>query len=125
MEQSAAVDLHHLHTFYWVARSGSFSLAGRRLALPKSTVSRQIGSLEARLGTRLIERTTRRFALTEIGQLYFAHCERVIAEAEDAERAVTAYTAEPVACCVSARRSPSPALFSLPFSQPSAPSIPA
>lgn len=94
MEQSTRADFNHLQTFYWVAKAGSFTAAARVLNLPKSTVSRQIGALEARLGTRLMERTTRRVGLTEIGQVFLAHCERVMAEAEDAERAVTAYTAE-------------------------------
>lgn len=84
-----------MQTFYWVAKSAGFSSAAKALGLPKSTVSRHIGLLEARLGARLVERTTRRIALTELGQLYLAHCERVMADAEEAERAVTAYTGEP------------------------------
>ncbi len=84
-----------MQTFYWVAKSSGFSAAAKALALPKSTVSRHIALLEARLGARLLERTTRRSSLTEIGQLYLAHCERVMADAEEAERAVTAYTREP------------------------------
>lgn len=95
MEQSSRADLNHLLTFYWVARSESFTAAARALQLPKSSVSRQIVALEQRLGTRLLERTTRRLSLTEIGRTYLVYCERVIAEAEEAERAVTAYTAEP------------------------------
>lgn len=95
MEQSFRADLNHLHSFYWVGKLSSFTAAARVLGLPKSTVSRQIASLEQRLATRLVERTTRRLALTEIGQRFLAHCERVMAEAEEAERAVTAYTAEP------------------------------
>ena len=95
MEQSNRIDFNHMQTFYWVARSSGFTAAAKVLGLPKSTVSRHIGLLEARLRTRLLERTTRRIALTEIGQLYLAHCERVMADAEEAERAVTAYTAEP------------------------------
>lgn len=95
MEQSTRADLNHLQTFYWVAKSGGFTGAAKVLSLPKSSVSRQVAALESRLGTRLLERTTRRLALTEIGQTFLAHCERVLAEAEEAERAVTAYTAEP------------------------------
>lgn len=95
MEQPGRVDFNHLQSFYWVAKTGSFTGAARVLQAPKSTVSRQIRALEERLGTRLMERTTRRIALTEIGTVYLAHCERVMAEAEDAERAVTAYATEP------------------------------
>lgn len=94
MEQSRRVDFNHLQTFYWVAKSGGFSAAAKVLGVPKSTVSRHITSLEGRLGARLLERTTRRNALTELGQLYLAHCERVMADAEEAERAVSAYTGE-------------------------------
>jgi DNA-binding transcriptional LysR family regulator len=95
MEQSSRADFNHMQTFYWVAKTSGFTAAAKVLGLPKSTVSRQIGLLEARLGTRLLERTTRRIALTEIGQLYLVHCERLMADAEEAERAVSAFTAEP------------------------------
>ena len=95
MKQSARINLNHFHSFYWVAKTGSFTGAGRVLGLPKSTLSQQLRVLESRLGTRLIERTTRRLALTELGQLFLVYCERVMSEAEDAERAVVAYTAEP------------------------------
>jgi DNA-binding transcriptional LysR family regulator len=52
-------------------------------------VSRKVLELEARLGARLLQRTTRKLSLTDVGQQYFLHAERVVAEAEDAERAVT------------------------------------
>jgi DNA-binding transcriptional LysR family regulator len=95
MEQKARVDLNHLLTYYWVAKSKSFTQAGVALGMPKSTVSQQIRSLEARLGTRLIQRTTRKLVLTEVGRLFFVHCERAVCEAEEAERAATSYAAEP------------------------------
>ncbi len=95
MEQTPRTDLNHLRTYYWVAKSKSFTGAAAALQMPKSTVSQQIRSLEARLGSRLIQRTTRNLVLTEVGQVFFAHCERAVLEAEDAERAVTSYAAEP------------------------------
>ncbi|MBL8216493.1 MAG: LysR family transcriptional regulator [Bryobacterales bacterium] len=95
MEQSVISDWNHLRAFFWVARSASFTTAARTLGIPKSTLSRQIQALEQSLHTRLLQRTTRRIALTEIGSTFFAHCERVMAEMQDAERAVRAYTAEP------------------------------
>jgi DNA-binding transcriptional LysR family regulator len=95
VKQSGRLDFNHLQTFYWVAKNSGFTAAAKALELPKSTVSRHIALLETRLGARLLERTTRRIALTEIGQLYLAHCERVMADAEEAERAVTAYTSQP------------------------------
>lgn len=95
MKQSRKPDLNQLLTFERVARSGSFTAAARALQLPKSTVSLQIRALEARLGTRLLQRTTRRVALTEAGKIYLSYCERVIAEAEDADQALLSYTGEP------------------------------
>jgi len=84
-----------MQTFVWVARSGSFTRAAKALAMPKSTVSQHLRALETSLGTRLMQRTTRRLALTEAGKLFLSHCERAISEAEDAERAVTHYRSEP------------------------------
>lgn len=94
-EQSHKVDFNQLHAFYWVVKSGTFSSAAKFLGVPKSTVSRHVSALERRLGTRLIERTTRRAALTEIGMVFFAHCERVVSEVEEAEQAVATHTAAP------------------------------
>ena len=68
--------------------AGSFSSAGRRLNLPLTTVSRKVAELEAHLGSRLLNRSTRRLALTEAGRAYFAACKRILEQVEDAERAV-------------------------------------
>lgn len=95
MKQSVPNDLNELQTFYWIVKSGSFTGAARALSLPKSSVSRQIAKLERRLGARLIARTTRRIAVTEVGQLFLAHCERVVSEAAEAEHAVSAYSGVP------------------------------
>jgi DNA-binding transcriptional LysR family regulator len=96
MEQTASrLNLNHLLAFYWVAKSRNFTRAAAVLQMPKSTLSQQIRCLEARLGTRLIQRTTRTLVLTEVGQLFFAHCERALSEAEEAERAARSYAAEP------------------------------
>ncbi|WP_437965986.1 LysR family transcriptional regulator [Sorangium sp. So ce260] len=62
------MDLNHLSVFAAVAESASFTAAARRLGVPKSTVSRGIASLEASLGVRLLQRTTRSVALTTAGQ---------------------------------------------------------
>ena len=70
-----------------VADTGSLSAAGRRLGLPLSTVSRQIAALEARLGARLLNRSTRRLSPTPSGVDYIAACRRVIEEVAEAERA--------------------------------------
>jgi DNA-binding transcriptional LysR family regulator len=88
-------DLNELQIFVQVANAQSFTTAAERLELPKSTVSRAIRSLETRLGVRLIERTTRRVALTEEGRIYFDRCERVLEEAEQAEIEIGALQAKP------------------------------
>jgi DNA-binding transcriptional LysR family regulator len=62
------MDLNHLSVFATVAQTGSFTDAARRLGMPKSTISRIVSSLEASLGVRLLQRTTRSVALTTAGQ---------------------------------------------------------
>jgi DNA-binding transcriptional LysR family regulator len=78
-----------------VSQTQSFTGAAKRLGVPKSSVSRTIQRLERRLGVRLVERTTRRVALTEVGELYLNHCRRVMEEAEQADLAVGALQAKP------------------------------
>lgn len=80
--------LDDMQVFAKVVEAGSFTGAGRLLGLPKSTVSRRLAELEAGLGARLLERTTRRLRLTEVGETYHAACVRVMAEAEAAQQAV-------------------------------------
>jgi DNA-binding transcriptional LysR family regulator len=77
-----------VHAFVAVARSRSFSEAGRLLRVPRSTLSRQIQRLEASLGVRLLERTTRHVRLTEAGERYFLACARAFEELEVAEQGV-------------------------------------
>jgi DNA-binding transcriptional LysR family regulator len=88
-------DLNDLQFFFHVSQAQSFTEAARRLDVPKSTVSRAITRLEQRLGIRLLERTTRRVGLTEAGELYLNHCERVLGEAEQAEVAIGTMLAKP------------------------------
>ena len=82
------MDLNEILVFAKVAETGSFSGAAKKLDMPKSTVSRKIADLEQRLGARLIQRTTRRLSLTDAGRAYFEHGARIVAELEEAERAV-------------------------------------
>jgi DNA-binding transcriptional LysR family regulator len=63
-------DLNELQFFAQVAKAHSFTMAARRLGVPKSSVSRAVRRLEGRLGVRLVERTTRNVALTEVGEVY-------------------------------------------------------
>jgi DNA-binding transcriptional LysR family regulator len=88
-------DLNELQIFVQVAKAQSFTTAAKRLELPKSSVSRSLHRLEARLGVRLVDRTTRRVALTEEGRIYFERCERVLEEAEQAEIEIGALQAKP------------------------------
>ena len=63
--------------------------------MPKSKLSRRIALLEERLGTRLIQRSTRRFAVTEAGQTYYQHCKAMLVEADAADEAIALTQAEP------------------------------
>ncbi len=75
--------------FAGVVEHGGFAPAGRAMRVPKSKLSRRIAGLEDRLGVRLIERSTRRFQVTEIGQALYGQCRTIVLEVERA-RAVTA-----------------------------------
>src|SRR5262245_4825160 len=74
--------------FARVVQAGSFTAAARELSMPKSTVSRKVSELEERLQSRLLQRTTRKLSLTDVGRTYYEYCARIAGEAEDAERAV-------------------------------------
>lgn len=87
--------LDSMEAFVRVAESHSFSEAARRLGLSKSVVSRQVSALEGHLGARLFHRTTRSLSLTEVGQAYYEHCSRILAEIEEANLSVSSLQAEP------------------------------
>ncbi len=82
------MDLNALREFSAVIEQGSFAGAARKLNTPKSTVSKRIQDLEAALGVRLIERTTRRLRLTPEGALVLARAERILADAEEIARSL-------------------------------------
>ncbi|NJK33382.1 MAG: LysR family transcriptional regulator [Deltaproteobacteria bacterium] len=63
-------DLNQVIIFAKVVETRSFTAAGRALGLPKSTVSRKVAHLEERLGVRLLQRTTRKLSLTEVGAAF-------------------------------------------------------
>lgn len=81
--------------FAEVVGRGSFTEAARRLGLSKASVSREVAQLERRLGAQLLRRTTRSMSLTEVGEAFYAGCQRVAEEAEQAERSVGELQAEP------------------------------
>ena len=72
------IDLNHLRVFQRVAALRSFSAASRELEIPRSSVSRSIQRLEAELGVRLMQRTTREVALTEAGDALYRRCEDLL-----------------------------------------------
>lgn len=78
-----------------VIESGSFSAAAGAAGLSKSYVSRQISELENHLGTKLVNRTTRKLALTETGRAYVNRCRDILEQMEDAEQMVLADQANP------------------------------
>lgn len=82
-------DLNDTLVFVKVVEHGSFISAARALRLPKTTVSRKVQDLETRLGAQLLHRTTRKLGLTEAGNVYFEHCQRIARELDEAESAVT------------------------------------
>ena len=81
--------------FVKVVEAGSFSIAARRLGMPKTTVSAKVAGLEKRLGVRLIQRTTRKLRMTEAGETYFRHCAIAIREVELGEEALQSRKGKP------------------------------
>jgi DNA-binding transcriptional LysR family regulator len=88
-------DLNDLNFFAAVVAQGGISAAARSLGTPKSRVSRRIAALEQQLGVRLVERSTRRFKVTEVGQDVYRHARAALAEAEAIDEAVSRVRAEP------------------------------
>lgn len=88
-------DLNDFRLFAYVVEEKGLSAAGRRLGLPRSSISRRLADLEARLGVRLIQRSTRSFSVTDVGQTFYAHCRAMLTEAEAAADAVALQTNEP------------------------------
>ena len=87
--------LGEMQVFARAVRVGSFSAAARELRLTPSAVSKKVSRLEDRLGARLLNRTTRRLGLTEVGEAYYARCQRILGDIEEAERAVTQLDSAP------------------------------
>jgi DNA-binding transcriptional LysR family regulator len=88
-------DLNDLYFFVQVVDENGFASAARKLGIPRSKLSRRIGLLEERLGVRLIHRSTRRFAVTEIGKEYYRHCLAMVVEAEAAQETIERTRSEP------------------------------
>lgn len=88
-------DLNDLLYFAEVVDHGGFAAAGRALGVPKSKLSRRVAGLEARLGVRLLQRTTRKLSLTQAGEQYHRHCVAMREQAEAADEAVARVQTEP------------------------------
>ncbi|KTD50854.1 LysR substrate-binding domain-containing protein [Legionella quateirensis] len=80
-------DLNDLYFFYLIVEHGNFTKAGQSIGITKSKISRRISDLEEHLGVRLLHRSTRKLALTDIGQIFYQHCKAMVSEAENAQEA--------------------------------------
>jgi len=90
-----ADSLYEMSVLTKTVAAGSLSAAARELGVSTAVVSRRIAALEARLGVRLLNRTTRRIALTDEGARYHEACVRILAEVEEADSAAAAQRVEP------------------------------
>jgi DNA-binding transcriptional LysR family regulator len=82
-------------TFVKIAESGGFAAAARKLGVSPSTVTTQIQDLEDRLGVRLLNRSTRKVSLTELGKVYYERCMHILADMNEADSAIHALDAKP------------------------------
>lgn len=89
------MDLNEMLIFTRVVQAQSFTAGARRLGMPKSSVSRKVASLEDRLGARLLQRTTRKLVLTDVGRIYYERCARIIGEIEEADQAASSMQEAP------------------------------
>lgn len=88
-------DLNDLYYFAMVVDHGGFAAAERALGIPKSRLSRRISQLETEMGVRLLQRSTRRFAVTDVGMNVHRHAQAMLAEAQSAREVVDRLSAEP------------------------------
>lgn len=88
-------DLNDLYYFAMVVDHGGFAAAERALGIPKSRLSRRISQLETDMGVRLLQRSTRRFAVTDVGMSVHRHAQTMLAEAQAAREVVDRLSAEP------------------------------
>ncbi|MFV0477849.1 MAG: LysR family transcriptional regulator [Parahaliea sp.] len=88
-------DLNDFYYFVHVVDHGGFTQAGKAINTPKSKLSRRIALLEERLGTRLIQRSTRSFSVTPIGEQFYTHCKAMLVEAEAAQSVIESSHSEP------------------------------
>src|SRR5690606_10875351 len=87
--------LRAMQIFVRVVEMNGFANAANGLSMPPSTVSRVIKDLEAHLGARLLQRTTRTLSLTPDGTLYYDHCQRILSEVNAVESSLSGSMAPP------------------------------
>src|ERR1700684_677100 len=95
MDDEPVLDLNDFFYFVQVVDRGGFTAGGRPLRIPKSTLSHRIQRLEAELGVRLLNRTSRRFAMTDAGEEFYRHAVVMLRDAELAENAIRHRLTEP------------------------------
>jgi DNA-binding transcriptional LysR family regulator len=88
-------DLNDLYYFANVVEHGGFAAAGRALRQPKSKLSRRVGQLEESLGIRLIERSTRRFRVTDVGVAFYERCKAILNDIDQARAVAAEARSEP------------------------------
>lgn len=88
-------DLNDLSFFAAVVSNGGFSAASRAIGVPKSRISRRVAALEDELGVRLVERSTRRFKVTDVGQDVYRHARAALCETHAIHEAISRMKAEP------------------------------
>lgn len=88
-------DLNDIYHFVQVVDHGGFAAAARATGMQKSKLSRRILQLEERLGVRLLNRSSRRFSVTEIGREYYDRCVAMLVEAEAADQVIAQVKADP------------------------------
>lgn len=88
-------DLNDLYYFAAVVEHGGFAPAGRALRIPKSKLSRRVALLEERLGVRLLQRSSRHFSVTDLGEEFYHHCRAMLVEATAAHEAIELRKSDP------------------------------
>ncbi|MCP2231623.1 LysR family transcriptional regulator [Erwinia sp. V90_4] len=88
-------NLHGMIIFARVVETLSYTEAAKTLGLAKSSVSKEISALEVRLGAKLLQRTTRRIQVTEVGMTYYHYCYRILHEVKSADLFIRQFHEEP------------------------------
>jgi DNA-binding transcriptional LysR family regulator len=88
-------NLPRMAVFAVIVREGSFTAAARVVGVSKASLSEHVRKLEASVGVRLLQRTTRRLSVTEAGEIYYRSCAQILDEAESANAALAVLQAEP------------------------------